>query len=1145
MKTLKVLAGLGILMGLLPSGSWAAEEVSSQEICTVTSDRDINQKDNGKMTFRYALNKSGYDVDPNRRLCKEGINLDVARIGFEGTVVIYLPGNNVPYTIKGISESGPTLFDFKGLAASAPRPADPLKRCVITFYATSNVIFENISVSGNVGSGICLGSERDNLPVTNIQFKNVDVEGMEGNGFVFFPGAKLNTIDPFSSVVGVTGAAVARYSSEEGSQNYNTIEPTSLNISDWSNSELDADGDGLLDQERLYERTYAKLILKAIGSENFVTSVRPASLRVDLIQKIQDQFKVIGRVVETTNREEICSAETVTNLVRLEIYSASPGKHEGEFLTYVLPRSDTDTNGNGVWEKGSKQGEFRFMFSSVDEWSDVRQIALVPVFANGSTGGNGALVELSEDRNPSGCEVTDETPTGGVGEVTRFVAPSVAQAQCLEERGTDGFGRPVGGAPVSDTADSDGDGLVDALEDSNQNCQCDNDDISCWYKVDTDQDGITDGDEIRVDISDIKRLFDNGGQSVERSATGFCGALTTDPCDSDHDHLSNANEKDSDDDGKQDYEEDRESRTYSLSNKGYYVYYRGRDLHRDEVKDADGNNVECTLQDNRIGLEWGLYMVTSGNGGNVTDVQPWNQETAAGNGQRIKILGCKSEKIKFDTELNGKFDSSDSSSETSLTSLDTDDDGICDGNGTCGRLSVKGDKCPLVDNVPSTDPNACTLNCINGEVLRNVDPNLRDGADGGLKKDATGQYLLFATPDGVTETAETRAERIKNQCNSDLDNDQIPDCVELPTGYCQDLQTNAGQYLNPYEANSDKREGDDAVNDAFDVDPFVAAIGSIDSLSESDFAAKRRLFIDKPIGTTLMLFIDRDGDGLKDAQEDKDMNGEFNQNQKGLAAALAGLAESDPLKKNSDEDDLDDKKEWERKTNPQDKDTDQDGLIDSREAKSTNESERDQIQSSLQGCRLYPVAEELETSALDPDSDGDGIFDGVEVGADVTDRSLLIDGSIENRLQGIFPTEGFRIVSNPLNANSDGDSIPDGEEIGSDGVLKYGETNPCASDTDGDGLDDNVASEAGACALIPSLNCKSSEALGFPDVDSDGSPDQLEDTDRDGFYDAPGSAECATGLEEGCDFSDFMNRDTDGDGLLDSDELSAYGRYRY
>lgn len=131
------------------------------------------------------------------------------------------------------------------------------------------------------------------------------------------------------------------------------------------------------------------------------------------------------------------------------------------------------------------------------------------------------------------------------------------------------------------------------------------------------------------------------------------------------------------------------------------------------------------------------------------------------------------------------------------------------------------------------------------------------------------------------------------------------------------------------------------------------------------------------------------------------------------------------------------------------------------------------------------------TDPLDPDSDDDGLLDGVETntgvwvstsnrGTDPNNPDSDGDGLTDNveTNTGVFADENDT-GTNPNNPDTDGDSLSDGEEVanGSDPLVS-------ADDSDGDGIPDSVENAAP------------------DDPDSDGIPNALDlDSDGDGISD--------------------------------------------
>lgn len=210
------------------------------------------------------------------------------------------------------------------------------------------------------------------------------------------------------------------------------------------------------------------------------------------------------------------------------------------------------------------------------------------------------------------------------------------------------------------------------------------------------------------------------------------------------------------------------------------------------------------------------------------------------------------------------------------------------------------------------------------------------------------------------------------------------------------------------------------------------------------------------------------------------------------------------------------------------------------------------------------------TSPSNPDTDGDGILDGVEVGkmssvearcsfmgdADPGSRTLptvadtdgdgLSDGREDASHNGrTEPTE-----TDPTTTDTDQDTLADGaEDANKNGVVDTGETDPRARDTDMDRIADGIEltvtrtnptnrdSDGDSCLdgaedfnqngmvdmgeTNPNL-ASDCGAANNPDADNDGLPNTIEDKNRNGMVD-PGE-------------TDPMRADTDGDGISDGVE---------
>jgi hypothetical protein len=190
------------------------------------------------------------------------------------------------------------------------------------------------------------------------------------------------------------------------------------------------------------------------------------------------------------------------------------------------------------------------------------------------------------------------------------------------------------------------------------------------------------------------------------------------------------------------------------------------------------------------------------------------------------------------------------------------------------------------------------------------------------------------------------------------------------------------------------------------------------------------------------------------------------------------------------------------------------------------------------------------TNFLVPDTDADGLLDGVEVenGLDPLDP---LDAALDKDADGLTNLEEFNLGTSITVADTDGDGLSDGDEV------NIYNSNPLLDDTDGDGLLDGREVNETATNLL------------LADTDADGLSDGDEvniyatdplliDTDADGLNDKfevdnsldPNDANDALldadsdGLSNLDEFSRgtlVRDSDSDNDGLSDGDEVNTYG----
>lgn len=230
--------------------------------------------------------------------------------------------------------------------------------------------------------------------------------------------------------------------------------------------------------------------------------------------------------------------------------------------------------------------------------------------------------------------------------------------------------------------------------------------------------------------------------------------------------------------------------------------------------------------------------------------------------------------------------------------------------------------------------------------------------------------------------------------------------------------------------------------------------------------------------------VDTDGDGLNDYQE----------------VITYG---TDPTKVDTDGDGLSDLNEVQRGTDPTNPDTDGDGLTDTQEVLIyfTNPLKKDSDGDGLLDkweitYRLNPLSaagehgaagdpdhddlsnlteQTLGTDPRNPDTDGDGIPDGVEVANGLDPLSGANDDGPDGDADGdgISNADEIAAGTSPIIADRDLDGIPDAQEL-AQGL------DPDNWDSDGDGFSDGVEVELGTDPLNPLAKPVSSGTIDKP-----------------------------------------------------------------
>lgn len=221
-------------------------------------------------------------------------------------------------------------------------------------------------------------------------------------------------------------------------------------------------------------------------------------------------------------------------------------------------------------------------------------------------------------------------------------------------------------------------------------------------------------------------------------------------------------------------------------------------------------------------------------------------------------------------------------------------------------------------------------------------------------------------------------------------------------------------------------------------------------------------------------------------------------------------------------------------TDPNNPDTDGDGLSDGIEAFSNT----DALDTDTDDDTLTD-GEEINTyltNPLLPDTDCDGLIDGDEV--NIWGSSPL---SLDTDEDGLSDNDEVTLYTDPNDADTDDDGIDDGTEVN---IINSDPSNP---DTDGDGLPDGL--EYGVTSPLPDTDVNQGYFIADTDpstttdpanddTDGDNLSDGIEDANQNGSTDSPIIGGTGT---TGSGETDPNLSDTDNDGLTDGEEINTHG----
>jgi hypothetical protein len=341
----------------------------------------------------------------------------------------------------------------------------------------------------------------------------------------------------------------------------------------------------------------------------------------------------------------------------------------------------------------------------------------------------------------------------------------------------------------------------------------------------------------------------------------------------------------------------------------------------------------------------------------------------------------------------------------------------------------------------------------------------------------------------------------------DSEDDGVSDWYEIDHQECLDAYTtdynidSDNDTLSNYEeflARTDPCERDtdnDGIWDVYEINNYNTDPNDWDTDNDglSDGYETPKPCLDPLVGTTID---DLDGDLLTNVEEyNLGTNACYTDSDSdGLDDGLEVAVGADPTDWDSDDDGINDGDEvLLYGSNPSLADTDGDGISDYDEIFTylTDPADPDSDGDGLTDLSEIHVT---ATDPLDPDTDDDGIPDGEEAGSSLSDTDG--DGMPNSWEDGNTCTD---VAAGDSTADPDGDGLTNLEEYNAG-------TDPCAADTDSDGLDDDY------------------------EINTSGTNPALPDTDGDGLID---------GDELNVHSTNPLDEDSDNDGYSDGAEIAA------
>jgi cysteine-rich repeat protein len=462
---------------------------------------------------------------------------------------------------------------------------------------------------------------------------------------------------------------------------------------------------------------------------------------------------------------------------------------------------------------------------------------------------------------------------------------------------------------------------------------------------------------------------------------------------------------------------------------------------------------------------------------------------------------------------------------------------------------------PVLDDIEITRASTCDPIDSDGDSLTDLEEDL-DG-DGQVDAGESDPNDEDSDDDGLSDFTETRGTGLlaefgrTDPTNPDTDGDGVDDGTEVgqtiaPSGDTDPAafrpDTDSTTTTNPLDDDSDDDGLLDGTEDANgdgrrvatetdpnnpDSDGDLIQDGTergraTPEGTDTDPAVFQR---DNDIGSpdTDPLNPDTDGGGIPDGEEDLDHDGRVDPGE---------TDPTDPIDDDADGDGLTEAEEDLYGTLSGDADSDNDGLSDLEEVRGTG-----------------PLLSFGPTSPTNPDTDGDGLLDGTEVG---------LTTGIGDTDPGVFrPDAQPGTTTDPTDDDHDDDGLFDGtEDTNRNGRVDLNELDNRDPDTDDDGIGDGTERGRGTPEgddtnrnrFIPDLDPGSTTNPLSTDTDRGGIADGDEDPNHNGLVeigetnpndpsDDDSDGDGISDAEEEELGTDPFDRDSDNDGLNDDEEL--------